>query len=309
MITIRQQQEPADGGVRGPRMSRPALRAAAVLGLAVLTAACAQRPGANDAGSPGASEAPRPPGEGLVLEVAHTGGFVMPQMLAGRLPLAAVYADGRVISHGPVPAIYPGPALPNLQVQQMDVERLPDLVRQARDAGIGGDPDLGRPTIADATSTRFTLVTDEGTDVLEVYALQEALAPGGQPLPGLSAEEQAAREPLRELITSLTRPEAASTAYEPGTVAAIATAWTPVDDGLPAPEPVAWPGPPLPGDALDERLGVHCVTADGAQAQAVLEAARSANAATPWTSEDGTRWSLVLRPLLPHESGCADLVG
>jgi hypothetical protein len=290
-------------------MSRPALRAAAVLGLAVLTAACAQRPSGDDAGSPEPSEAPRPPAEGLVLEVGYTGGFVTPQTVAGRLPLAAVYADGRVITNGPVPAIYPGPALPNLQVQQMDDAALADLVQQARDAGIGGDPDLGQPTVADAPSTRFTLVTDRGTDVLEVYALQEALAPDGEPLPGLSAEEQAAREPLRELVDSLTLPGAPSTAYVPDAVAAVVTAWTPLDDGLPAPEPVAWPGPPLPGDPLDERLGVHCVTAEGEQAQTVLEAARSASAATPWTSEDGDRWSLMLRPLLPHETGCADLVG
>ena len=39
----------------------------------------------------------------------------------------------------------------------------------------------------------------------------------------------------------------------------------------------------------------------------MLDAAAAANAATPWVTPDGTRWSVLLRPLLPDESGCADL--
>jgi hypothetical protein len=49
------------------------------------------------------------------------------------------------------------------------------------------------------------------------------------------------------------------------------------------------------------------VTAAGKAADAVLDAAKSATAVTPWTADDGTRWSVTLRPLLPHERSCADL--
>jgi hypothetical protein len=49
------------------------------------------------------------------------------------------------------------------------------------------------------------------------------------------------------------------------------------------------------------------VTATGDQARAVLDAAGAASAVTPWTTPDGGRWSVTLRPLLPDESGCADL--
>jgi hypothetical protein len=52
---------------------------------------------------------------------------------------------------------------------------------------------------------------------------------------------------------------------------------------------------------------VTCVTATGAEATAVIEAAGGANLLTPWLSADGTRWSVLFRPLLPDESGCADL--
>jgi hypothetical protein len=41
----------------------------------------------------------------------------------------------------------------------------------------------------------------------------------------------------------------------------------------------------------------------------VLEAARGGNASTPWVTGDGSRWSVAFRPLLPDETGCADLTG
>ena len=40
--------------------------------------------------------------------------------------------------------------------------------------------------------------------------------------------------------------------------------------------------------------------------EAVLGAAAKATATTPWVSA-GNSWSLLLRPLLPDETGCADL--
>jgi hypothetical protein len=56
-------------------------------------------------------------------------------------------------------------------------------------------------------------------------------------------------------------------------------------------------------------MDVSCVSATGDQARALLDAAGSANSATPWVTADGTRWSVTFRPLLPDESGCADLGG
>ena len=103
--------------------TRGLLTAAAIPVL--MLGACAQ-PGS--AGGAGAPASPAPAGSGpvtesaslpagddtVVLRVEHRGGFVPPQWLASRLPMVSVYADGRVISDGPVPAIAPGPALPNL---------------------------------------------------------------------------------------------------------------------------------------------------------------------------------------------------
>ncbi|HEY0126293.1 MAG TPA: hypothetical protein VGB58_04055 [Blastococcus sp.] len=279
---------------------RSALAAVLVLALA----GCAERVGTG--GSPAAPSSAPPPSEapaadGLVLRVEHTGGFVTPTTTAARLPLVSVYADGRVITEGPVPAIYPGPALPNLQVAEIDDAAVQDLVDQALAAGVGETADLGMPPIADAPSTRFTLVTSEGTRIREVYALFET--PEGS---GLTPEQEAARGRLSDLQSSLADAGGAdTTSYAPGTVAAVVTPWIDPQDGLPQAE-LPWPGPALPGEPTGGP-DVSCVTATGADAQAVLQAAGGGNAATPWVTGDGARWSVAFRPLLPDETGCADL--
>jgi hypothetical protein len=286
---------------------------AAALGLVLLLSACAERGGAGAAPAPteptGTQSAGLPEdGDALVLEVAYTGGFVTPEMLAGRLPLISVYADGRVISEGPVAAIYPGYAWPNVQLQQTDRETVQTLVDHALAAGVAETTDLGSPGIADAQTTRFTLTTDSGTVVREVYALSEGTGAAG----GLTEEQQEARAELSDLFTELTDlpatlgPEGQS--YEPAEVAVLARPWTAPqgDPSLGAQPELPWPGPALPGEDV-VGPGMTCVVATGDQAGAVAEAARGANQLTPWTTGDGARWSITFRPLLPHESGCADL--
>lgn len=249
----------------------------------------------------------------LVLQVAATGGFVTPPMLAARLPLISVYTDGRVITEGPVPAIYPGPAWPNVQVRQVHPADVQEMADRALAAGVGGTADLGTPPIADATSTRFTLVTAEGRHVREVYALREAAGfpgPGGEWDSGLTADQEAARAALSDLLDALTAVPGigGDVPYQPAAVAAIVSPWIDLDEELSSPQ-LPWPGPALPGEPTGRPPDVSCVTATGAQAQSLRDAARSASSLTPWVTADGARWSVTFRPLLPHESDCADLTG
>jgi hypothetical protein len=277
------------------------LRPAAVIAVLVGLAGCGQG-GSTATPAPATSAAPAA-AEGLVLRAEYTGGFVSPSVLVSRLPLVSVYADGRVLSEGPVAAIYPGPALPNVQVTTIDQGAVQDLVDQAMAAGVADTSDLGMPPVADAPSTRFTVVTATDTYVREAYALFETPPDGG----GLTAEQQAARAELSDLLTTLTDAAAAdSEPYEADAVAVVASPWVDPEDGLEQPE-MAWPGPALPRESAGGPPDVGCVTATGDQAQALLDAAASANAATPWVTPDGMRWTVVLRPLLPDESGCADL--
>lgn len=275
--------------------------------LLLLATACAQSGGESGEGPGGPAGVGGPDQPGVALRVDQIGGFLDPADRLGRLPIIAVYASGEVITQGPQVAIYPGPALPNLQLHRIAPEDVDRLIARARDAGVRAGADLGRPSVADAPSTRFTLSSASGTEVLEVYALGET--------DGLTEAQRTAREKLRNLLTELTEPgglveadrAGAAEPYRPEGVAAVATPWRADRNAGPAgqqPE-VAWPGPALPGASLPG-LDVHCVEAHGADADAVLAAAEKANANTPWTA-GGKRWQLRLRPLLPDEAGCADL--
>jgi hypothetical protein len=285
------------------------LRFAAALAV-LLAAACARGEG----GATGPSAAPLPYGpDDLVLQVGYTGGSVPPGMPAGRLPLLSVYGDGRVITEGPVAAIHPGPALPNLQVQQIGTAAVQTLVDRALDAGVGDEVDVGTPGIADSPTTRFRVSTGLETLTSEVYALTETDGDDS----GLTPGQVGARQELRGLLDALTDLPgtlgadalSVSQPYVPTAVGALVSPYLPPDDADPNQADMPWPGPALPGEPLGPRLGLTCVVATGDDVTAVLDAGRSANSLTPWLSADGARWSVTLRPLLPEESSCADLPG
>jgi hypothetical protein len=267
----------------------------------LLASACAQS-GGNAA--PGAG-APPPDGDAPVLRVRQEGGFVPPEQIVGRIPDVSVYADGRMITQGPQIAIYPGPALPNLLVRQLDEAATGKLIDDAVAAGVRTGADLGSPGVADAPTTRIDVVRDGVTSTVSAMALREAMPDD----PALTAGQRAARAQLAAFLARLDEMAAApgQQPYEAQTLAALATAYTAPDDGLPRqPGPIAWPGPALPGEYLNPNVKVGCVTATGAERDAVLAAVKDANQNTPWGS-GGNRYRVTFRPLLPDESSCADL--
>ncbi|MDG4786865.1 hypothetical protein O7626_13150 [Micromonospora sp. WMMD1102] len=288
------------------------VRITCVGALLLLAAACARdgagSTGDGPGGGSGGDAGPADP-NAVVLRVEDVGGFVSPAARLTRVPRVTIYADGRLITEGPQLAIYPGPALPNLQQQRLTSEQVDRLVEQARAAGVGTATDLGRPPVADVPSTRFTVSSASGgTDVLEVYALAES----GENVSGLTEEQRATRAELQKLVSTLTElPLSQEKAgevkpYQAETIAAVAIPWRPGDNGPDAPPEVAWPGPALPGSPPSSGFDQGCVEVRGAEATALLGAAAKANSRTPWTS-GGERWQVALRPLLPDEKSCADL--
>jgi hypothetical protein len=282
-------------------------RAAAAASLFLLVA-CAQDGGDStlEAEAPAGRDA-----DAIALRIDHTGGFVTPGDSVARLPIVTIYGDGRAIVQGPQPAIYPGPALPNLQVIKISSADVDKLVERATTAGVGTARDLGQPQIADAPSTRFTVATAGGPATTEVYALSEATDSGG-----LTTEQAAARAKLRDLLNAVSDlhgtlgiPAGSEQQYQPVALAAVASPYVapdPATIGKGQPE-VAWPGPALPGTPVGKGLDTGCVTVSGADTATVLAATDKANAATPWTS-GGRKWTVIIRPLLPDEKDCDDLV-
>ncbi len=275
--------------------------AATAVAAVLLLSACART------GEDAAADVAEPPqdADSLVLRVRQEGGFVPPERIVGRIPDVSVYADGRMITQGPQIAVYPGPALPNLQVRQLDAAAVDKLLDDAAAAGVRSGSDLGTPGVADAPTTRIDVVRDGATATVSAVALREAMADD----PQLTAEQRAARAKLTAFLARLDEMAAGpgSQPYAAATVAALAQPYSPPDDGLPKqPEPVAWPGPALPGEYLNPNVKIGCVAASGPERDAILAAAKDAGQNTPWES-GGKEYTVTFRPLLPDETGCADL--
>jgi hypothetical protein len=273
----------------------PAVAVSLLLAGCAGTASTGPEAGAAGSAAPVAGTAP-------ILQITHVGGFVSAATNVTRLPAVSVYPDGRVITEGPVPLSYPGPALPNVQVQRLDPAAARDLVDKAVAAGVKSGVDLGRPPVADIPTTRFTAVTEAGTQTVEVPALREVSARAG-----LTAAQRAGRARLNALYDELTTPATAAEPYVPVALAAVVRPFVPpAEAGISAGPPVPWSGPALPGEPLGEGLELGCVTVTGAGVAPVLAAAREASPNTAWSS-GGKQWSVTFRPMLPDETGCADL--
>jgi hypothetical protein len=271
----------------------------------VLLGACARSsadgtPSAGYAsGTPESTTAELPGANDLVLRTETYGGFVAPALVLGRFPQISVYGDGRVISQGAVPAIYPGPALPNVQQSMITPELVRQLVREGLAAGVRNGTDLGQPAVADAPSTRVTVVSGGGKQVVTINALSEAPSNDRR----LSTEQRDARAKIAGYVKKLAALPKNTTAYQPTALAVFAAPWAKPAAG-PVPPAKAWPGPALPGPDVDPATRAGCVAVTGAQTPKVLAAAKGANALTPWTT-GSSKWKIVFRPLLPDEGGCA----
>jgi hypothetical protein len=322
----------SDGRRAGP--SR-VLSVVAILALLLTTgAACGEAdatPGIGDrpAGTPiadatpAATQQPSPdPGgtimypdgaDDLVLLIQVTGGLVPPHALVTELPWVAVYGDGRVITQGPVIAIYPGPALPNLQVTQLTPAGMQTLLRAARDAGLmKGDAEYTSSNVADAQTTIFTVNAEGQTHQVSVYALEFDEIPTST-----SVEELEARQRLRDFrqhaadIHGLIPAEEIAGDDQPYDIERLQLVIQPADEAAAPSDPSIDPGEmtwPLetPAAEFGEPYLLQrsrCGVVEGSELAPMLIAMRMANQLTRWES-DGELYLVYPRPLLPHEQGC-----
>jgi hypothetical protein len=282
------------------RLARPA----ALLMVAIVAAACVGTAGAAPTGKPVKSDQ-------VVFRVSWDGGFVTPEMLLGRLPMVVVYADGRVITQGPQILIYPGPLMPNLLERTLSEEALQRLVDLAREKGLLKTEHYDLPGIADAPDTVLEINLDGKSYRVSAYALAEAL--------DLEADfdlDQAAiegRKALREFIDALTSiPEAGFVDEEhPFEISRLqlyaGKAVVVPNSELPGEQPaIDWPLTDLEtaGSAVENSpIDVRCQVVEGDELATVLPLLQGANALSTFRSA-GELYSMIVRPLLPGETGC-----
>jgi hypothetical protein len=307
---------PSGQGSVESRVMKPNPRslAAAFVILTVIGAACAKATTTGGGGSSSGIEHPMGPND-LVLKVETGGGFVAPATHFKEFPSFALYGDGRLIVQGAQIEIYPGPALPSLQVTRISEEGIQAILEGAQAAGLlGPDKHYDFMTISDAPTTTFTTVAEGGRHVVSVYALGESAAAGNQ---GISPGELQAREALAAFQGKLgdlgswlpqgSLTEEGPYRFEELRIFVLDQSASP-EPGLEQ-KPVDWPlSPPLAsfGQPVTNGPEGRCGSVSGDDLKSLLPLAEKANELTPWQS-GGTDYTLVLRPLLPDENGCEGL--
>jgi hypothetical protein len=281
--------------------------AAATLLLSLVLAACAETP--IDPGDDGGIDHATTPDHVLV-QISSEGGFTPVEWTYTNFPFYSLYGDGTLVVPGAQIEIYPGPALPAISSRQVDEAGIQAILEETI-AAVEDVPadlnDLGHMSIADAPTTVITVSAGGVDRTIRVYALSEQTdRPEGMP-----EREYEARLRLQELVATLTGstdwlPEGSvgpESAYEASAARLFVGDYRPVDDL--AQEPVPWPlGDDLADFGAPAAPGAYrCGVVEGADWEAVLAAASSANTLTPWT-DAGERYAILFRPLLPDETGC-----
>lgn len=284
---------------------------AAVVMLSVFLGGCGAAPGGTDTTGPGDGDVIAYPDgkDDLVFRVGMGGGFVPVEYVFTNMPWLSVYGDGRVITQGPIPEIYPGPALPNLQVAELSPDGIRRLLTAARDAGLfETGVDYGQPAVADGSTTTFTVVADGSTHETSIYHLGPENASDGAltaaqverrmrvvdfqsrlfDLPGWLVDELGSDGPFEW--------QALSVLIMPGDPASV----EPSDI---EPRVFDWPLGDLAtlGEPHDIPEGRRAVIS-GADLETLRPLVQQADQLTFWRSGDRV-YSLLLRPLLPDEIG------
>jgi hypothetical protein len=276
--------------------------------LSVVLAACS----AGTGGSTGPIA--HPSGDDLVLRVDYRGGMLA-NGFATTFPAFSLVGDGRVIVPGAQIEIFPGPALPAVNVRRLSEEGIQAVLDLVASTGLFHATAQFRGAqsfVADAAETVFTLHADGQEVEVVIYGLG-ALDPAGS-YPNISADELAAHRILSQLLERLGAidawvpsggwSEAAWGSFKPDALRLIvrnADADPPDDTGI-GNGLLDWPGDSDPatfGEVIgntEERCGV----VSGQQAEDWYTALSAANQLTRFVKGEH-RYQVTVRFQLPDE--------
>ncbi len=300
--------------MRVPRSSIPAAVAAALAVAAVLVAACGgAAPSSPPATAPSPTAVPTPTATAaLILRATSEGGFIGPAATLAALPAVSVYADGRILTPAPQPAIEPAPLLPAVQVRDVGATGAAAIVAAIRVAGLA-TPAGDQGGIAADTGTTVITVSMNGRTVTSRFrgAGGGPQGPGGPGADSPDPRQTAALALLARLEDpgdAWGGPAAPPTTLEPAGYRIFAVPGAPPADPAVNTAAVDWPlatplaafGAPAAADRGIE--GLRQGVALGADAAALAPVLAAASTATGFRS-DGVTWTLYVRPLLPDELG------
>lgn len=303
-------------------LRRPAPVASVVL-LALALAACGgsgpsssgtptTRPSTAPSGVPSSTPVASPTAApvSLLLKVTSEGGFINPSANLAALPTVAVYADGRIMTPGPVDAIYPGPLLAPVAVRDVGPAGAAAILAAIKAVGLDKEAASGPGIPGDSGTNVFTAVVDGVTTTSRFAGGGQPGHPGG-PVASGDEERVAALSLLDKLLDPAETWGAASVkdgVYTPIGYRVYVAPGGPPPDAQASQPPVAWPlGTPLAafGTLANPDRGIAglrqgvVLGPDAALLAPILE---RATAITAFTS-GGRSFTLSVRALLPDEAG------
>jgi hypothetical protein len=291
-------------------MRAPSPRLAVVSLVAVLVAAC---------GSPAASPSPQPepPVDATVRLRVTTVQALPPPATFTWLPTIVITLDGRVLTGGAVPAIFPGPLVNPIVERQISAAGWDRVVAAARAAGLlGAVRDFtGGQMPPGSQITRLEIVADGFLYELSGDAgrtfnciTTPCMSPPGTP------EAFAVFVNSLGDLASITGPGelGPERIHEPAGFAVLVIPGKPDDQGVPQPA-LAWPLPggfKAFGEPLQDGSGGRCGLITGADVGVVRPVFAAATQITPFRDPtDDSLHGLVVRPLLPGDGDpCHGLV-
>lgn len=240
------------------------------------------------------------PGSALLI-VRDEGGFVPVDFQVRQGPRLVLLQDGTLITPGPQIDIFPGPLVPNYQQTRLD-EEMRLFVLEELDAldfdAIGNESnDEAANSVADAPTTVTTFFNQDGTHTFSVYAL------------GLGTQVDDGRVPILANLVQRLSDVGFSQASEPYVADSIqvmaGVSEFPADPQFANVR--AWPLP-VSFDQMKQNTGFgwRCDAYKAEIASGVLAELAQGNQATTW-EENGTEYSMAVRPLFPGEEPCAQM--
>lgn len=259
----------------------------AVLILGIVAVACGDGAVATDPETE-AREAP-------ILTIGDIGGFVPVEFALSRGPRFVLTDQDRLIYEGPQVAIFPGPLMPSLVAAQLtsdDLEEVMGLVDRAGLPEITTEVnDSASLLIADAPTTVFTFVDDQGEHRFEVYAL------------GIGEFDDPRITVLEELLNALAALSGSREGqpYESDAIQVIVGPAASSGDPAEVIEP--WPLSD-PSTDLPQMFGdFSCQTYGEESADNPVDVLAAAHEMTLWQEGEQTH-RILARQLFPGETGC-----
>ena len=285
-----------------------------VLSVAVIAAACGSAGSASPPASSPPSASPTTGGvdhptgaTDVVLQLEEGGGFVPIEFLAGQAPLFTLYGDGRVVFQ-PAATTFPEPG-PDWVIRntswrtaQLDTAQVEELLTFALgQGGLGAARDnYGNDMVADASTSTFKINAGGVDKSVAVYALGLE-----DPNNATDLVPRRAFKALADRLRDFDRGGTISTdVYLPETFRAVLVA----REGDPGAKPVPWPWPDLKMSDFQADINGVGATQFPHRVMTAVEVVELGLGDVPGgaqgvtlTGPDDKLYTLILRPLLPHE--------